>query len=139
MSVDPIDTLHYDIINYLEGISDPEKVRLSKRWDRDKDYETYGLSAADYTALYEAFHPRFHALTHDQRLRLVETWASTGNETLVHLGVHLLRLSTRARELTPDHFSFLNGFAEHIRGWGNTDLICGGVVQPLLEAYQETR
>jgi 3-methyladenine DNA glycosylase AlkD len=135
MSSDSLDSLSHDVIEYLEGISDPEKVRLSKRWDKDKDYQTYGLSAKDYTALYEKFNPRFNALTHDQRLRLADRWAQTGNSTLVHLGVHLLRLSTRARELTPDHLPFLDGFAEHIRGWGNTDTLCGGVLQPLLEAY----
>ena len=78
MSVDPLDTLYHDIINYLEGISDPEKVRLSKRWDKDKDYQTYGLSAHDHTALYQRFNPRFHDLTHDQRLRLADRWAKTG-------------------------------------------------------------
>ena len=67
-----LDILHHDIIEYLEGISDHEKVRLSKRWDRDKDYQTYGLSAHDYTALYQVFNPRFEALTHDQRLQLAE-------------------------------------------------------------------
>ena len=78
MSVDPLDTLYHDIINYLEGISDPEKVRLSKRWDKDKDHQTHGLSAHDYTALYQRFNPRFHDLTHDQRLRLADRWAKTG-------------------------------------------------------------
>ena len=60
----------HDIIDYLEVISDPEKVQLYKRWDKDKDYQTYGLSTHDYTALYERFNPRFTALDHDGRLRL---------------------------------------------------------------------
>jgi len=74
MSIDILDTLNHDVVEYLEGISSPEKVRLSKRWDKDKDYQTYGLSAHDYTALYERFDPRFNALTHDQRLRLAYRW-----------------------------------------------------------------
>ena len=45
LSGDILQALHNDIIDYLEVLSDPEKVRLSKR--RDKDYETYGLNAAD--------------------------------------------------------------------------------------------
>ena len=52
MSADPLDTLHHDIIDYLEGVSDPEKVRLSKQWDKDKDHQTHGLSANDHTAHY---------------------------------------------------------------------------------------
>jgi hypothetical protein len=137
MPSDPLDTLNHDIVDYLEGISDPEKVHLSKRWDKDKDYQTYGLSAKDYTALYERFNSRFNALTHDQRLQLADGWARTGNSTLVHLGVHLLRLSACTGELTPDHLPFLDGFAEHIRGWGNTDTLCGGVLQPLLEQHPD--
>ena len=65
MSSYSLDSLSHDVVVYLEGISSPEKVRLSKRWDKDKDYQTYGLSASDYTALYHRFNPRFIALTHD--------------------------------------------------------------------------
>ncbi len=137
MSVDPLETLSNDMINYLKGISDPEKVSLSKRWDRDNDYETYGLSAADWSALYEAFNPRLKAITHEQRLRLAENWASTGNRTLIHLGVHLLRLSERSGDLTPEDFPFLDAFASHLQGWGNVDTLCSGVTQPLLEKYPE--
>jgi len=78
MSTEVLDALSRDIIEYLEGISDAKKVRLSKRWDKNKDYETYGLSVHDYTALFERFNPRFHDLTHDQRLRLADRWAKTG-------------------------------------------------------------
>jgi len=136
-SPDFLNPIHLDIIAYLKRISDPEKVRLSKRWNKDKDHQTYGLSANDYTALYQRFNPRLHALTHDQSLQLADRWAKTSNATLTHLGVHLLRLSTRAHELTPAHFPFLDGFLDHLRGWGNTDLICGEVLQPLLEEHTD--
>jgi len=59
MSADIQNTKHYDVIEHLGGNSDPEKARLSKRWDKDKDYQTYGFSANDYTALYERFDPGF--------------------------------------------------------------------------------
>jgi hypothetical protein len=62
MNANILDTLHHNIIDYLEGVSDPEKSRLPKRWDKDKDHETHGLSTPDHTALYERFNPRFHAL-----------------------------------------------------------------------------
>ena len=52
MSADILDILNDDVVEYLEGVSDPEKVRLSKRWDKDKDHQTHGLSAHDYTAHY---------------------------------------------------------------------------------------
>lgn len=130
-----LDILNRDVVDYLEGISDPEKVRLSKRWDKEKDYKTYGLRAADYTALYEAFNPRFTVLDLDERLRLTDKWARTGNTTLTHLGVHLLRLSVREQVLGPANFGFLDGFLEHFRGWGNVDTFCSGVTRPLLEQY----
>jgi 3-methyladenine DNA glycosylase AlkD len=137
MSSNILDSLSHDVVKYLEGISSPEKVRLSKRWDKEKDYQTYGLSAKAYTALYEVFNPRFTALTHQQRLCLAERWAETNNSTLTHLGIHLLRLSTKTREMGPENFPFLNQFLEHLRGWGNTDLICGAVLQPLLERHPD--
>ncbi len=135
MSADPLDNLHRDIVEYLERVSDPEKVRLSKRWDKDKDYATYGLSASDYTDLYGIFNPRFEALDLDPRLSLADRWAKSGNTTLTHLGVHLLRLSVRAGMLGPAHLGFLDELLESFRGWGNTDMFCGAVLQPLLEAY----
>ena len=52
MSTAILDIINDDVVEYLEGVSDPEKVRLSKRWDKDKDYLIYGLSANDHTALY---------------------------------------------------------------------------------------
>lgn len=79
MFADIINTLNHDIIDYLEWISDPEKIRLYKRRDKDKDHQTYSLSAHDYTALYQRFDPRFNALTHDQRFRLAGRWAKTGS------------------------------------------------------------
>jgi 3-methyladenine DNA glycosylase AlkD len=132
-----LDNLHQEVIDYLERVSDPEKVRLSKRWDKNRDYETYGLNAADYTALYEAFNPRFTALDLDERLSLTDRWARTGNTTLTHLGVHLLRLSVREHVLGPAHFGFLDGFLAHFRGWGNVDTLCSGVTRPLLEQHTD--
>lgn len=137
MSADPLDDLRRDVIEYLEGVSDPEKVRLSKRWDKDKDYVTYGLSASDYTDLCGVFDTRFEALDLDQRLSLADIWAKSGNTTLTHLGVHLLRLSVRAGMLGPSHFGFLDELLESFRGWGNTDVFCGAVLQPLLEAHTD--
>ena len=135
MAGDPLDALSHDVVEYLESISNPEKVHLSKRWDRDKDYQTYGLSSADYSALYKVFNPRFKALTPEERLILARRWGETRNTTLVHLGVHLLRLGVRAGDLGPDQFPFLDSYVEHFHGWGNTDLFCGDVLQPLLEAH----
>ena len=129
--------MYHDVVNYIKGISRPEKVKLSRRWDKETDYVTYGLSASDYTDLYAVFNPRFLALDLDERLRLSDKWAKSGNSTLVHLGVHLLRLSTRAHILRPAHFGFLDEFLEYFRGWGNTDLFCGVVLQPLLEVYTD--
>jgi hypothetical protein len=59
MSSKSLDSLSYDVIEYLEGISYPEKVCLSKRWGKDIDDETYGLSAKYYTALYEKLDLKF--------------------------------------------------------------------------------
>ena len=58
MSADLLDILSQDVVNYLEGISDPEKARPSKRRDKDKDHETHGSSAPDHTALHNALIPR---------------------------------------------------------------------------------
>jgi 3-methyladenine DNA glycosylase AlkD len=137
MTQNGIDDLYGRVIEYLESISDAEKVRLSRRWDKGDDYETYGLSAADYTALYEAFNPRFKSLALEERFELADRWASTGNRTLIHLGIHLLRLSAREGLLDPTHFDFLDTFTESFQSWGNVDTFCAGVIQPLLEEYPE--
>jgi hypothetical protein len=38
---DILDALNRDVIDYLEGVSDPEKAHTSKRLDRDKGHETH--------------------------------------------------------------------------------------------------
>ena len=137
MSSDVLSSLSRDVILYLNSISDPEKVRLSKRWDKDDRYDTYGLNAADFTALYETFNPRFKALIPEQRMELADIWATTGNRTLIHLGVHLLRLSAREGSLEPAHFDYLDAFTEGFQGWGNVDTFCSSVMQPLLDKYPD--
>jgi len=55
MHADTSDTLSLDVVDYVEGISDPKKVQLSKRWDRDRERATSGPRASDCTDLYEVF------------------------------------------------------------------------------------
>lgn len=132
-----IDSLNREVIEYLEEVSNPEKMRLSKRWDRNNDYETYGLSAADYSALYSVFDPRFKSLTLAQLLDLTDIWSATGNRTLIHLGVHLYSQIVQESKLSPEEFHRLDSFADHLQGWGNTDSLCSGVTQHLLVQYPE--
>jgi 3-methyladenine DNA glycosylase AlkD len=130
-----IEPLNKDITDYLESISNEEKIELSKRWDKNKDYQTYGLSSKDYSELYKIFNPRFLNLNLQDRLKLTMLWAKTRNSTLIHLGCHLIRLSVRKELINPSHFGFFDNFLEYFRGWGNVDLFCSEIMRPLLEEY----
>ena len=80
MSTDPLDAQSYDVMYYLERISDPEKARPSKQMD--KDYVTHCLSAPNHTALYKKFNHKFQVINLDRRY---SSWTD-GEDGQIHSG-----------------------------------------------------
>ena len=127
-----VDALHTEIIHFIEKQVDPEKLDRVKRWHR-APVASYGFDKADMEQIYNRFDDHFNALHLEDGIELAEKLIRLGNNTLIHLGIHLLSL--RRNELGPPHFWVLDDLIDSFVRWGNVDHLCGSLVRPLLERY----
>jgi len=109
---------------------DPRKVEQDKRWHKEPNI-SYGFSRSDYVKVYERFNLYFYDLNLEERIALARKLFRSENSTVTHIGIHLLRISRK--ELSQAHFKFLDECLDNVTEWGNTDLFCGEVLQPILE------
>jgi 3-methyladenine DNA glycosylase AlkD len=129
-----VNELHAELLSFIEGMVDPRKVELDKRWHREPNI-SYGFSRSDYVEVYEKFNPLFYDLSLEERITLARKLVRSENSTVTHIGIHLLRISRQ--ELTQAHFKFFDECLDNVTEWGNTDLFCGAVLQPTLERMPE--
>jgi 3-methyladenine DNA glycosylase AlkD len=130
MSKSKVDKLYVELISFIEGMVDPRKVEHDKRWHK-VPVVSYGFSSADYVEVYNRFNPSFCDLSLKERLDLARKLVRSDNSTITHIGIHLLRLSRDV--LNQTHFSFFDECLDNVTEWGNTDLFCSEVLQPMLE------
>lgn len=135
MSDSKVNELYTNVIDFMERMVDPEKVERDKRWTKEPNYVSYGFYSSDYDKVYREFNPHFYDLDLKERLKLAKKFIMSENSTIVHIGVHLLRISRE--ELNQTHFKFFNEVLENFNDWGNTDYFCGEVLRSLLEKYPE--
>lgn len=67
----------------------------------------------------------------EERITFARKLVRSENSTVTHIGIHLLRMSRQ--ELGQTHFKFFDECLDNVTEWGNTDLFCGVVLQPILE------
>jgi 3-methyladenine DNA glycosylase AlkD len=109
---------------------DSRKVEQDKRWHKEPNI-SYGFSRSDYVKVYHEFNPYFYDLSLEERIALARKLVRSENSTVTHIGIHLLRISRK--ELSQVHFKFFDECLDNVTEWGNTDLFCGEVLQPILE------
>ncbi len=124
-----VDKLHARLLDFIEKMVDPRKVEQDKRWHKEPNI-SYGFSASDYVEVYHEFNPHFRNLSLGERIELARKLIKSENSTITHLGIHLLRISRQ--ELGQAHFWIFDECLDNITEWGNTDLFCGDVMQPIL-------
>ena len=125
-----VDEIHARLLGFIERMVDPKKVEQDKRWHREPNI-SYGFSASDYVKVYDEFNPHFYDLTLKERIELARKLIKSENSTITHIGIHIFRLSRR--ELDQYYFWRLDECLDNVTEWGNTDLFCGAVIQPILE------
>ncbi len=129
-----VDKLHVEVTKFMEKMIDPKKIESDKRWHKEP-VVSYGFSSSDFVKVYEKFNPIFYDLNLDERIELARKLIKSGNSTILHIGIHLLRISRK--ELNQTHFKFFNECFDHITDWGNTDLFCSEILRPMLEKMPE--
>ncbi len=134
MSGSKVDRLHARLMDFVEGMVDPRKVESDKRWHKEPNI-SYGFSSSDYTEVYRHFNPLFYDLSLEERIELARKLIRNENSTITHLGIHLLRISRQ--ELSEAHLKLFDECLDNVTEWGNTDLFCGDVMQPILERMPE--
>ncbi len=134
MSDSKVDELYTRVIDFVERMVDPRKVEHDKRWHKEPNI-SYGFSSSDFVEVYSRFNPDFYDLNLKERIELARKLVRSDNSTITHIGIHLLRISRE--ELNQTHFKFFDECLDHITEWGNTDLFCSEVLQPMLERTPE--
>lgn len=134
MSDSKVNKLHAELLSFIEGMVDPRKVEHDKRWHKEPNI-SYGFSRSDYVEVYKKFNPLFYDLSLKERITLARKLVRSENSTITHIGIHLLRISRQ--ELGQTHFKFFDECLDNVTEWGNTDLFCSEVLQPMLERMPE--
>jgi 3-methyladenine DNA glycosylase AlkD len=129
-----LEILYTEVIDFMEKMTNPQKIESAKRWNKEP-IVSYGFSSSDFVEVYSKFNPYFYDLNLEERIELARKLIRSGNSTILHIGIHLLRISRE--ELNQTHFEFFDECLDNITGWGNTDLFCSEVLRPMLEKMPE--
>lgn len=129
-----IDELYTEVIDFMKKMTNAQKIESSRRWNKEP-IVSYGFSSSDFVEVYSKFNHHFYDLNLEERIELARKLIRSGNSTILHIGIHLLRISRG--ELNHTHFEFFDECLDNIMGWGNTDLFCSEVLQPMLQKMPE--
>jgi len=124
-----------DIHKALQNISGLQHPAADRKFHKHEEYLSYGLSASQFRELMKEFRPRFLKLSLQERMDLAERLLQTHIGDLGHVGLYILTLSIK--DITPEHFLYLDSLPEHFRSWSHVDQIALGVTQPLLWKYRK--
>ena len=127
--------LRQEIIRALEERAVPGWATATHYYDKNPDYTSYGLRAAETHAVIRSFRDSLKGLGLDARLYLAEEFFESGISEQASVGNHLLAISTEC--LGPEHFTYLDRCVGQFHGWGSTDGFCVYVLQPLLPRHRD--
>ncbi|UCE39917.1 MAG: DNA alkylation repair protein [Candidatus Aminicenantes bacterium] len=106
-----------------------------RHFHKHDEYLSYGLKASDFREIIKEFHPQFLKLSFQEKMDLAARFLQERVGELGHVGLYIITLCVK--ELTPEHFSYLDGLPEFFRSWSHVDHLSLGVMQPLLLRYRK--
>jgi 3-methyladenine DNA glycosylase AlkD len=124
-----------DIHKSLQNVSERQNPLPDRNYHKHDKFLTYGLSASEFRHLMKEFQPRFLQLSLQEKMELAEQLLQTHIGDLGHVGLYILTLSIK--DITPQHFLFLDSLPEHFHSWSHVDHIALGVTQPLLWTHRK--
>jgi 3-methyladenine DNA glycosylase AlkD len=113
--------------------ANPAFAAQNRVWDKNADYQSYGLKAADHREIGRVYLPAIRRLPLRGRLHLARRLVLTGFAEQANFSNAILARSVK--ELSPADFPYLDEHLNHFHGWGQTDDFCINVMQPLLWKY----
>jgi 3-methyladenine DNA glycosylase AlkD len=108
---------------------------VDRKFHKHNEYLSYGLKASEFRDLLKDFKPRFLELSFQERMDLAKMLLQENVGEFGHVGLYIITLSVK--DLTPEHFDYLDGLPEHFRSWSHVDHIALGILQPLLWSYRK--
>ena len=125
--------LYANLVKRLLEVSDPKISERNRRWHKEPEYRSYGISSTDFKELLNEYRSRFKALCLEEKIELAGRLYKSGISTEASIGNHLLESNTAS--LNPSHFPVFEEFFDHYNNWATTDWFCIRVLQPLLSRY----
>lgn len=123
-----------DLIRAVEEKANGQEPVPETRFHSHDAYVSYGLKASDFYCIINAFRSRILDLNLADRLRLAHQLLETHIGELGHAGIRVIAFSVD--ELTPVHFSAVDGLLDHFRSWSQVDHMAEDVIKPLLKRYR---
>ena len=124
-----------DLHRAIKNISGREHPIADRNYHKHDEFLSYGLKASEFRDLLKDFEPKFRALSFQETMDLAEKLLQTNIGELGHIGLYIITL--RVKDLTPEHFDFLDGLPEHFHSWSHVDHLAMGIMQPLLWSYRK--
>ena len=122
----------HQAIKDITGRANPVPDRQFHKHD---EYLSYGLKASEFREMLKEIRPRFLELPLQKKMDLAERFLRERVGELGHVGLYIITLSVK--DLTPEHFAYLDGMPEHFRSWSHVDHLALGVMQPLLWQHRK--
>lgn len=124
-----------EIQKEMQEITGRKQPVPDQKFHKHDEYLSYGLTASQFRDLMKKSLPRFLELSFRERLDLASQLLREHIGELGHAGLYILTLSVK--DLTPEHFLFIDSLPEHFRSWSHVDHLALGVIQPLLWPYRK--
>ncbi len=124
-----------DIHQAIKDITGRHDPIPDRQFHKHNEYLSYGLKASEFRQLLKDFLPLFLKLSLQEKMDLATQFLQEPVGELGHVGLYITALSVK--DLTPEHFAYLDGLPEHFRSWSHVDHLSLGVMQPLLWQYRK--
>ncbi len=102
-----------DIHQAIRNITGRQNPVPDRQFHKHDEYLSYGLSVSEFRNLIKEFQPQFLKLSLQESMDLAERLLQEHVGELGHVGLYILTLIVK--DLTPQHFTYLDGLPEHFR------------------------
>lgn len=133
MSPAKLDELYESIVDSLNQHADPVLGELNRRWVKNPDFQSLGVTTSDFRATLKSYKQRVLQLSLEERLSLANRLVASGINEEAGFANWIISLSVD--EIDREQLKYFDNYLEHFHSWGTTDDFCINVLQPLLHRY----
>jgi len=134
--MDDPESLYSAIVAEMEGLANAETAVKNRRWFKNADFNSYGLTTADLKRITHSIRKSIQRLSFPDRLILAEKLISSGIQEQASFANRVLALS--AGQFDPSHLPYFDHYLDQVHSWATVDEFCTHVLPSLLLShYQE--